>query len=69
MRRKTPTVREKIFLALADNLVHVDAIAIHADTSEAHCRQVCNQMANDGEIIKICGRAHHSYYLKGDVNE
>ena len=61
---KLPTVREKILIALAAKMTHIDAIALHADKSEAHCRQICNQMADDGEITKICGRAHHSYYLK-----
>lgn len=61
---KNPTVREKILLALADHLEHVDSIALHADTSEAHCRQVLNKMSDDGEITKVHGRAHHSYYLK-----
>ena len=62
--RKNPTVKDKIFIALAAGMSHTDSIALHADTSEAHCRQVLNKMSDDGEITKECGRAHHTYNLK-----
>lgn len=59
--------REKVLDALGAGMVHVDAIAIFIDSSDAYTRQVCNAMVEDDEIEKVCGRAHHSYYLKGHI--
>lgn len=63
---KNSTVKEKIMIALIDNK-HVDSIAIHSDISDAYCRQVLNDMAENGEIAKTCGRAHNSYYIAEDL--
>lgn len=63
---KNQTVREKIMIALANNVHHADSISVYSDTSIAYCRSMLNKMADNKEITKICGRAQHSYYLNGD---
>ena len=55
------TVRERVLIAVNAGMCHVDSIAIHSDSSEAFVRRVCNELAADGEIQKITGRAHHTY--------
>ena len=59
-------VKEKIMVALANNMHHADNISTYTDTSTNYCRQMLNEMAHDKEITKTYGRSHHSYHLNGD---
>jgi cytochrome c553 len=61
--------KDNIIKAIAGGMVHTDSIALYSDTSVAYCRRVCNELASDGEIQKISGRAHHTYLPKGDTDE
>lgn len=60
---KNPTSKEKVIAALVDDHTHADSISVNSDISIAYCRQILNDMAEKGEIAKVYGRAHHSYYL------
>jgi len=60
---KNPSAEEKIMTAIANNNHHADSISINSDLSIAYCRQILNKMAVDGEIVKKCGRSHHSYHI------
>lgn len=63
------TVRERVLNAVNAGMCHVDSVALHADSSEAFVRRVLNELADEGEIQKITGRAHHTYLPKGDTDE
>ena len=58
---KSETIRERVLDAVNTGMRHTDSVAIVADSSEAYCRRVLNELAADGEIQKITGRAHHTY--------
>lgn len=66
---KSETVRERVLNAVNAGMRHTDSVAIFADSSEAFVRRVLNELASDGEIQKISGRAHHTYIPKGDADE
>ena len=63
---KHETVRERVLNAVNSGMRHTDSVAIHVDSSEAFVRRVLNELAADGEIQKISGRAHHTYLPMGD---
>jgi DNA-binding IscR family transcriptional regulator len=58
---KSETVRERALNAVNAGMCHVDSVAIFADSSEAFVRRILNELAAEGEIQKITGRAHHTY--------
>ena len=55
------TVKERVLDAVNAGMEHVDSIAIYTDSSEAYCRRICNKLADEGKIEKVCGRAHHTF--------
>ena len=61
---KSETVRERVLNAVNAGMRHTDSVAIFADSSEAFVRRVLNELADEGEIQKIAGRAHHTYLPK-----
>lgn len=58
---KNQPVKERVLEAVNAGMKHVDSVAIYADSSEAFVRRVLNKLAAEGEIKKVCGRAHHTF--------
>lgn len=64
-----PILEKKIIIAIDAGMRHIDSIAIHANSSEAYTRRICNKLAESGNIIKVSGKAQHTYLPKGDTDE
>lgn len=63
---KAIPVKDRVIDAMKQGCKHVDSIALLADSSETFVRRVLNKLAEDGDIQKVYGRAHHTYLLNGE---